>query len=975
MVPEDGPMVSNEAKALAGLLLKNHLMSDNREEGGDSSLPRHAPYIQEGLLQALTHGSSTLVRATAGTVVTKWLARFGLASWPTVLSRLVELVDQTGDTQALATLLKIAEDAGDRLCREQPGQADALVCQLLTWAAQLPLSMATVALRTLNELVPHSGARVGRELDSLLRVLSTRATEALGATSGPEGALTPTGEASVCAICGLLVTLLQHHATAMRASLTGLLDFTVALLGRAEDTVALQACEFWNLLVATLDEDVFGLLRPVLPQLVSLLLHKMAYAATDPVLLHFGTDSTATSVAAPDADTDIRPRHFRSHMQQAQAGLKGSAEAGHSDADSDEDSDDDSDEDEEAFEWNVRKCAAATLDALSSWFDAAVIEHVLFPQLTRLLQQQEDWRLREVGILALGAVAVHCQAALAPFLPTLLPLLAAGVADAYPLVRSISCWALSRFSGWRGLEATQLDVVVAALLRALQDRNKRVQGAAFSALACYLEDAPLLMLSHVPSLVQAVQRVFPEVQKKNRVALLDLVATLGLALQDLPQAVPLARSLEVFHLLGPPLLDLLLDTSEFSGDIFPVMEAVAAWCLFFKPLFLAPPPSSAAASLLQAFVARLFSAAWTFIVEALILEDASDEALELEELALAGLELWSVVLQLMPSDVFCQLMERESSPSWHQLFLRALQRQSADIRQTMLAVIADLCLLHESFVKGYAGIFLSHLLPAIQDSLLPSNVDGAGLGAGPGPSSAASSTSTFKVVFSSNPLSVVHNALFSLGELCRVLSSLDHPSTSSLAALWPIILQKCLYLVLSAGKLHLSPSLSCVLAVTFARLLAFDDPLENLGLLTAATPLSQCLSSWISLATLHIKSPVLLDDSYLAWCRVFSALFSSSNFSHASIPAATPSSHLPATTDSSTLSSSSSSSNNLDLVTCLLFFIFSYNPSNDSSKQLLDTFSGLLATVKANLDPQMFSSLMNSSFQKVPQSLRQFYHI
>ena len=65
-----------------------------------------------------------------------------------------------------------------------------------------------------------------------------------------------------------------------------------------------------------------------------------------------------------------------------------------------------------------------------------------------LLLQEADWRARESGILALGAISDGCATGLLPFLEGMLAMLLPRLADARPLVRSITCWALSRYSRW-----------------------------------------------------------------------------------------------------------------------------------------------------------------------------------------------------------------------------------------------------------------------------------------------------------------------------------------------------------------------------------------------------------------------------------------------------------------------------------------------------------------------------------------------
>lgn len=62
--------------------------------------------------------------------------------------------------------------------------------------------------------------------------------------------------------------------------------------------------------------------------------------------------------------------------------------------------------------------------------------------------QGKDWRARESAILALGAISEGCHRGLMPYLGELVSMLAPQLQDARPVVRSITCWTLSRYSSW-----------------------------------------------------------------------------------------------------------------------------------------------------------------------------------------------------------------------------------------------------------------------------------------------------------------------------------------------------------------------------------------------------------------------------------------------------------------------------------------------------------------------------------------------
>lgn len=65
-----------------------------------------------------------------------------------------------------------------------------------------------------------------------------------------------------------------------------------------------------------------------------------------------------------------------------------------------------------------------------------------------ILKQEEDWRPRESAILALGAISEGCANGLLGHLSEMVNVLLPKLLDSRPLVRSITCWALSRYSHW-----------------------------------------------------------------------------------------------------------------------------------------------------------------------------------------------------------------------------------------------------------------------------------------------------------------------------------------------------------------------------------------------------------------------------------------------------------------------------------------------------------------------------------------------
>ena len=92
------------------------------------------------------------------------------------------------------------------------------------------------------------------------------------------------------------------------------------------------------------------------------------------------------------------------------------------------------------------------------------------------LEQEEDWRARESAILALGAISEGCANGLLSHLSEMVSVLLPKLLDSRPLVRSITCWALSRYSHWivqagaeqpNGPGQQQFDTVIAVRIHLL----------------------------------------------------------------------------------------------------------------------------------------------------------------------------------------------------------------------------------------------------------------------------------------------------------------------------------------------------------------------------------------------------------------------------------------------------------------------------------------------------------------------------
>uniref|UniRef100_A0A8B9BVK0 Transportin-1 n=1 Tax=Anser brachyrhynchus TaxID=132585 RepID=A0A8B9BVK0_9AVES len=296
-----------------------------------------------------------------------------------------------------------------------------------------------------------------------------------------------------------------------------------------DENVALEACEFWlTLAEQPICKDV---LCRHLTKLIPVLVNGMKYSEIDIILLKGDVEEDE---AIPDSEQDIRPRFHRSRtvaQQHEEDGIE-----------DDDDDDDELDDDDTISDWNLRKCSAAALDVLANVFRDELLPHIL-PLLKELLFHPE-WVVKESGILVLGAIAEGCMQGMIPYLPELIPHLIQCLSDKKALVRSITCWTLSRYAHWVVSQPpdTYLKPLMTELLKRILDSNKRVQEAA-------LCNELLQQLMHFHPEQEYIQMLMPPlIQKWNMLKdedkdlfpLLECLSSVATALQSgfLPYCEP-----------------------------------------------------------------------------------------------------------------------------------------------------------------------------------------------------------------------------------------------------------------------------------------------------------------------------------------------------------------------------------------------------------------------------------------------------
>ncbi|TIB71126.1 hypothetical protein E3Q24_02480 [Wallemia mellicola] len=546
-------------RSVAGLILKNNIKFGWKQWPADSQ-----EYVKSILVDGITD-QAPMVRSTSGTAIVSVLSECGPENWPLALSRLMASIDSTNVQEqegAFGTLAKICEDMYKNLDCEIAGvrPLDFMIPKFIQMLNHQSPKIRIHALSCLNSFIPTQSASFIANIDQFIAALFQIASDGVSEVRQ--------------FVCSALVRLLASRPDKLVPEMNNVATFMLYSTQDKDDDVALEACEFW--LTFAEETHLAEHLKPLLDKVAPVLLNTMVYSENDLVMLEADDDDEAV----PDKDTEIKPHIYggKTHTQSSEAEnshQKFSREAeASSDEEDDEDDYDEFEDEELASGWNLRKCSAAAMDVLSINFGVDLL-NILLPYLKERLFSQ-DWLQRESAILALGAISEGCIEGIQPHLPQLVPYLVNALNDPKPLVRSISCWSLGRYSSW---SVQPLSVehrnnyfvpTMEGLLRMVHDKNKRVQEAGCSAFATLEEEAGKELEPFLKPIIEHLVYAFQKYQRKNLLILYDAIGTLADAVNNS------LDNEEYVTLLMQPLIDKWQNLADDDEDIIPLFECLSS---------------------------------------------------------------------------------------------------------------------------------------------------------------------------------------------------------------------------------------------------------------------------------------------------------------------------------------------------------------------------------------------------------------
>lgn len=548
-----------DIRQLAGFIIKNYVFPHLQQLSEEVQT-----LMKTALLQAL-HDTVLDIRRTAAILIGKITESFPAAFWINMIPTMVENLDvRYLSTQPysvdghLTAMLHICEDSASKLAHavqpaspaeDIPGSRplDYLVPKLLEL---LSVPEPTIRVRALqayncllylldtssssttnNKKAAISGLRSRNTSMDSERLSSERNSFSGYATSPPPSslyALTNNSSANIAALIIHMHTFIQQlgalsqdtngevrktivmsitiiaffHVSLLEPFFVDICTFMLNALYDAEESVAIESCEYWHALLAT--ADTRRAMQPFLPKLIEALIARLRlseeqleyerrvedeeHRGTKAVSFHSYRASrrrqcsfhpqqqqSSSSAAAQGGYSTPSASQFTSkstqntsgdghHSQTAsQSGYDAEDGGGHHGGGGGEDAA--KAEEEASSTWTLRKQAALTLDTFAKAYAAGdilrhalpIIQHYLSAGNTHWPGSQRppdasssasspDPFVQESGMLALGCLSQGCLPAMMMHMPQLVPLWCSSMdAAALPEMRAIVCWVISRY--------------------------------------------------------------------------------------------------------------------------------------------------------------------------------------------------------------------------------------------------------------------------------------------------------------------------------------------------------------------------------------------------------------------------------------------------------------------------------------------------------------------------------------------------
>mmetsp|Transcript_67270 Transcript_67270/g.154555 ORF Transcript_67270/g.154555 Transcript_67270/m.154555 type:complete len:888 (+) Transcript_67270:81-2744(+) len=652
------PNASPQLRRLAGIELKNTIKAHHQTVSGDV-----LTFVKTGILKVLADPVRE-IRRTAAVVISTVVTIATLDAWPDLMQQLVGMVDSGSPEMldgAMGAFRFICDDASGQLSDEKQAEVlNAMITKFIVLFSSQNAEHRCSAVYCIRQFIYRLPNAFVVNLPAFLQGL-------LGLHKDTSAEVRKEICSSLCHLVEVKADFLSDPSICQFV-----IEFLIWTTEHDSDyDVKREACEFWSSLCES-DEVPDGVLKPYLTRLTLVLLNGMVYS---------DDELAALSDELENKESEINPSMLHAHSK-------------HGVADDEDDEDDEDEDDDGGVDWTLRKCSASGLDTIANHYQADILE-ALLPHIHNKLQDT-DWRVQESAVLAMGALAEGCKEGLSQrgYLPDFIAFLINQLLNAEkPLVRSITCWTLSRYSEWvcEQQPAAMLEPLVMGILKCCVDGNKKVQEAACSAIATIEEAGQRLMAPFIPAVLQCFAQALQTYQQRNLIIMYDACGTLADVVGS-----ELNRP-EYLAVLMPPLIGKWESIADDDRSLSPLLECLSSVVIALGQGFAqyAPP---------------VFARCTRLIDMALNKQRAGLEEGTENDLIVCSLDLISGMAEGLGSSIESLVAQTSSLP----LFLDCCQHWAPDVRQSAFALMGDLC--------KSAGPHLQPYLPTIM-SLLQQNID------------------------------------------------------------------------------------------------------------------------------------------------------------------------------------------------------------------------------------------------------------
>ena len=702
-------------RRISGLSLKSAI-NQNYETLQDLT----KDFIKQKLFEAFNDHDLIIRRATS-LVMTTLIFKGGFQSWPNLLDFLLLSLNSTNldlIENTIDCIAKIIEDLRvncenyDFFDPSKGGTSiDMLIPKLLVFCENnFSDNIRQAAIFCLNlcifSMPPSLASNLGKFLEILLEI-TYHSNEKLR-LRGFQG----------------LVSLNETRPDAILSRIDQILVRVVEGMKDKDYEVARNAISFWpEFFLYDLDNpEKNAYLQKVLPSLLDALLDCLRYADNDLM--------------------NLLPEEYSKDFK----AIKGGAtEEGEEEID---EFSEDIEEKKEIFgigEFTIRRVAGQTLEKLSEIYRDEIFKSMQF-KINEFLRSP-DWKIKESAILCIGALSEGCYESIKPHLNYIILFLLQNISDKEALIKTISCWTLSRFTGFiienanqtipnqQNSEETLLKVYLREILKAVMDANPSVQESACSAFSNLVTKAAHMLLPFIYEVFQVFAMVFDHYKGSS---LFNLYGAISSIFESLEGNV---QDLKALELLIPRIMQKFCDSAPDDKNLCHLIECLISICNALGRLFLNNFPI-------------LYDKSLKIINNYIMTLKNGDKKTEHEkrELLLRGIDLLSTILDILKSD-FDSLIQGSNI---YPLLLECLEDKDFQVRQFIFSFSGEIA---KNCSKGLLP-YIEQFFPILFNNLfiLPTELD-------PGQSY----------------ISICNNAVWTLGEFAMSYPEIMKPKTLLIA--------------------------------------------------------------------------------------------------------------------------------------------------------------------------------------------------